>query len=83
MNALALQARAHLGWDQQTPPEVDEPDIDTARERLKKTLEKLAANQTEAAGRPVTWAEILLRQAGVYPGGRGFHPRDDDPKPRR
>lgn len=68
VNALALQARAHLGWDQQTPPEVDEPDIDSARERLKKTLEKLATNRSEIEGRPVTWAELLLRQAGLAHG---------------
>jgi hypothetical protein len=45
--------------------------MDTARFRLRKTLEKLATNRSEIEGRTVTWAELLLEQAGLLPGRPG------------
>jgi hypothetical protein len=59
-NTLALEARNRLGWDKQQEVQESPPDLGSAHARLKLTLERLAAAQSDARGRVVTPAELLM-----------------------
>lgn len=61
-NTLALEARNRLGWDKQSERQEEPPDLASAHARLRLTLERLAAAQSEAEGRLVTPAELLVRE---------------------
>jgi len=63
VNALALQARNILEWDKQLPSQEQEPDLGTARQRLRDLFAKLAQARTEIEGRPVTALELLHRES--------------------
>jgi hypothetical protein len=63
VNALALQARNVLEWDKELPTQEVEPDLGTARQRLRDLLVKLAQARTEVEGRKVTPLELLHREA--------------------
>lgn len=63
VNALALQARNILDWDKQLPAQETEPDLGTARQRLRDLLVRLAENRSEIEGRKVTVLELLHREA--------------------
>ncbi len=63
VNALALQARNVLDWDKQLPTQEAEPDLTTARQRLRDILERLAKARTQVEGKPVTLVELLARLA--------------------
>lgn len=68
VNVLALRARNLLGWDRQRRDVATEPDLTTARERLRARLMKLAEQRSQAEWRPVTPAMILAREAlGDWP----------------
>jgi hypothetical protein len=73
VNALALQARNILDWDKQLPAQETEPDLGTARQRLKDSLEKLALARSEIEGKKVTVLELIRRESMVAnpkkPGG--------------
>jgi hypothetical protein len=61
-NTLALEARNRLGWDKQSAQQETAPDLASAHARLKLTLERLAAARSDIEGRPVTVAELLVRE---------------------
>lgn len=63
VNALALQARNILDWDKLLPAQESEPDIATARQRLRDLFVKLAQSTSEVEGRTVTALELLHREA--------------------
>ena len=63
VNALALQARNLLDWDKQIPTQEVEPDLGTARQRLRDLFVKLALARSEVEGRTVTALELLHREA--------------------
>lgn len=63
VNALSLQARNHLDWDKQLPAQEVEPDLGTARQRLKDLLVKLAESRSEIEGKRVTPLALLQREA--------------------
>jgi hypothetical protein len=63
VNALALQARNILDWDKQLPAQEAQPDLGTARQRLRDLFVKLAEARSELEGRKVTAAELLHREA--------------------
>jgi hypothetical protein len=71
VNALALQARNILDWDKQLPSQETEPDLGTARQRLRDLFVKLAESRSDIEGRKVTALELLHRLAqGDRPGGK-------------
>ena len=61
-NTLALEARNRLGWDKQQETQESPPDLGSAHARLKLTLERLCAAQSDTLGRVVTPAELLVRE---------------------
>lgn len=63
VHALALQARNVLDWDSQIPAQETEPDLQTARQRLRDLVVRLAYSRSEVEGRPVTPLELLHREA--------------------
>lgn len=63
VNALSLQARNHLDWDKMIPTQEVEPDLGTARQRLRDLFVKAAAARSEIEGKPITPLELLLREA--------------------
>jgi hypothetical protein len=63
VNALALQARNILEWDKQLPTQETEPDLGTARQRLRDLFVKLSQSRSEIEGKPVTVLELLHREA--------------------
>jgi hypothetical protein len=63
VNALALQARNILDWDKQLPAQETEPDLGTARQRLRDLFVKLAEARSDIEGRTVTPLELLYREA--------------------
>jgi len=63
VNALSLQARNILDWDKQLPAQETEPDLGTARQRLKDLFVKLAQARSEIEGKKVTVLELLHREA--------------------
>jgi len=68
VNILALEARNVLKWDRQQKSQEKVPDLASAKERLRTTLERLAEQRTEMEGRPITPAMILHREAtGEWP----------------
>ena len=69
VNALSLQARNILEWDRQIPTQETEPDLGTARQRLRDLFVKLAQSRSEIEGRPVTPLELLHREAQADAGG--------------
>jgi len=69
VNALALQARNILDWDKQIPAQETEPDLGTARQRLRDLFALLAKSRSETEGRPVTVLELLHREAEIRPEG--------------
>jgi hypothetical protein len=72
VNAQALQAREHLGYDSQKPAQETEPDLGTARQRLEDLGEKLAGAASEREGKTVTLAMLLQREVrAVEKAARG------------
>lgn len=67
VNALALQARNVLDWDSQIPAQETEPDLGTARQRLRDLIVRLAESRSQIEGRPVTPLELLSREAQADP----------------
>ena len=67
VNALALQARNILEWDKQIPTQEMEPDLGTARQRLRDLLVKLAEARTKIEGRRVTPLALLYHEAHQQP----------------
>ena len=65
VNALSLQARNHLDWDKLLPSQETEPDLSTARPRLRDLVVRLAAAQSETYGRTISPLELLAREAGL------------------
>jgi hypothetical protein len=63
VNALSLQARNVLDWDKQLPAQESEPDLTTARQRLRDLFTRLAENRSQVEGRKVTVLELLHREA--------------------
>ena len=63
VNALALQARNCLDWDRPLQTQETEPDLGTARQRLRDLFVKLAQARSEIEGRAVTPLELLHREA--------------------
>jgi hypothetical protein len=63
VNALGLQARNVLDWDKQIPGQETEPDLGTARERIKDLLAKAAKARSEIEGKVVTVLDLLAREA--------------------
>ena len=63
VNALALQARNVLDWDRQLPNQETEPDLGTARQRLRDLFVQLARARSEVEGRTVTVLDLLHREA--------------------
>jgi hypothetical protein len=63
VNALALQARNVLDWDRELPNQETEPDLGTARQRLRDLFVQLARARSEVEGRTVTVLELLYREA--------------------
>jgi hypothetical protein len=63
VNALSLQARNILDWDKQIPAQDVEPDLGTARQRLRDLFVKLAQARSEIEGKRVTALELLHREA--------------------
>jgi hypothetical protein len=63
VNALGLQARNILDWDKQIPAQETEPDLGTARERLKVLLSKAAKARSDIEGKIVTVLDLLVREA--------------------
>jgi hypothetical protein len=65
VNALALQARNYLDFDKQLPAQESEPDLGTARQRIKDLVVKLALARSDIEGKRVTPLELLSREAGA------------------
>lgn len=63
VNALALQARNILDWDRQIPAQEPEPDLGTARQRLRDLFGRLAAARSDIEGKRVDVIELLYREA--------------------
>jgi hypothetical protein len=63
VNALSLQARNQLDWDKLLPVQETEPDLGTARQRLKDLLVRLAESRSEIEGKRVTPLALLDREA--------------------
>jgi hypothetical protein len=83
VNALALQARNHLDWDKLLPAQETEPDLGTARQRLKDLLARLAESRSEIEGRNVSMLELLEREAKTVEPSRDREPAprgSEDPK---
>ncbi len=79
VNAMQLCARNKLGWDRQAFGQAEEPDLSTARERLRQTLLKLATQRSQIEGQTVTPCDLLYREAhGVWPweGAEGGQPEE-------
>ncbi len=70
VNALALQARNVLDWDKQLPAQETEPDLGTARQRLRDLFAQLARARTEIEGRPVSVLELLHRESEADQPGK-------------
>lgn len=68
VNALSLQARNILDWDKQLPAQETEPDLGTARQRLRDLFVKLAENRSEIEGKAVTVLQLLHREAHADQG---------------
>jgi hypothetical protein len=67
VNALALEARNLLEWDRQQQTQEEPPDLTSALPRLKLTLERIAAGQSDIQGRMVTAAEVLCMDVLTAP----------------
>jgi hypothetical protein len=76
-NVLALRARNELDYDRQLPAQETEPDLGTARPRLRELLIRMAAAQSEIRGRTVSPAELLAEEAGLIRAASDV-PRDVD-----
>lgn len=63
VNALALQARNYLDFDKLLPSQEAEPDLGTARQRLKDLIVRAAEARSEIEGKRVTPLELLDREA--------------------
>ena len=82
VNALALQARNQLDWDKLLPSQETEPDLGTARQRLKDLLVRAAAARSEIEGKRVTPLDLLDRESRAVekPGPQPNQKSSEDPR---